>query len=76
MSEENKPEQQDQTEAVTEEATEERKMTPLERVKARQAALQKNRSAGARKASGRSPEAGPSDGPTQRVQIQRRSGGA
>ncbi len=55
---------------------EEPKMTPLQRVKAQQAALQSNRKKGARQATGRSEESAASDGPTQRVQIQRRSGGA
>lgn len=62
--------------AVEGESAEEARMTPLQRVKAQQAALQKNRQKGARKGAGRSEEAGPGEGPHQRVQIQRRSGGA
>ena len=70
------PEEHKPTEESSEEVVQEKPLTPLQRVKAQQAALQKNRQKGARKGAGRSEEAGPSEGPHQRVQIQRRSGGA
>lgn len=80
MSQEQQPLDAQQNKATEEsaggEAVKEPTLSPLQRVKAQQAALQKNRQKGARKAAGRSEEAGPGEGPHQRVQIQRRSGGA
>ncbi len=73
MSQEEKPLEAESTE---EQSAKEVKMTPLQRVRAQQEALKENRQKGARKAAGRSEEAGPGEGPHQRVQIQRRSGGA
>jgi len=70
------PNEVESTEPQSAEEPEERALTPLQRVKAQQAAMQKNRQKGARQAQGRSEEAGPGEGPHQRVQIQRRSGGA
>ncbi len=68
--------QTDESITTNEAATEEPKLTPLQRVKQQQSRMQQARSAGtSRKISGEDDAAGTTEGGTKRIDLQRRSGG-